>query len=60
LTTVSKRIQTGFRTVKLIQEKDALGSSFILSLNGINVFMRGGNYIPPEMMMDRVNTKTYD
>jgi len=49
----------GFRTVTVKQEKDAIGTSFTINLNGIDVFMRGGNYIPPEMSMDKTNYGTY-
>lgn len=58
-TIANKTILTGFRTVTLKQDKDVFGSSFIINLNGIDLFMRGGNYIPPEMMMDKTNSDTY-
>lgn len=58
-TMTNKTILTGFRTVTLKQDKDVFGSSFIINLNGIDLFMRGGNYIPPEMMMDKTNSDTY-
>lgn len=41
------------------QEKDAFGSSFTLNLNGYDVFIRGGNYIPPEMSMSNLPASTY-
>jgi beta-mannosidase len=58
-TKINQTIFTGFRTVKLIQEKDYEGTSFYFNLNGYSIFMRGANYIPPEMMMDVVTSATY-
>ena len=55
-----RRVRTGFRTVKVIQTKDAKGTSFVVNLNGYDVFMRGGNYIPPEMSMAKVKKEQYD
>jgi beta-mannosidase len=48
-------VRYGIRTINWIQQPDlnGLGSSFYLELNGIPVFMRGSNYIPPDMFMPR-------
>jgi beta-mannosidase len=45
----------GIRTIKWVRDLDpnGLGSSFYLQLNGVPVFMRGSNYIPPDMFMPR-------
>ncbi len=46
----------GIRTVSVIQSKsiDHLqGNSFKVRLNGEDIFMKGGNYIPPDMFMPR-------
>jgi beta-mannosidase len=56
---VHKTVLTGFRTVSVVQEKDPQGTSFIVNLNGYDVFMRGASYIPPEMMMDTATPATY-
>jgi beta-mannosidase len=52
---------TGFRTVKVIQEaeKGYTGTSFKVNLNGYDIYMRGGNYIPAEMSLARTNAITY-
>ena len=48
-------LTTGLRTVTVIQEDQQFnGTSFKFNLNGYDVYMRGGNYIPPEMSMARV------
>lgn len=55
-------ITTGIRTVNVIQEysKTYNGTSFTFNLNGYDVYMRGGNYIPPEMSLARTNKATYE
>ncbi|WP_281616007.1 glycoside hydrolase family 2 protein [Flammeovirga sp. SubArs3] len=45
----------GIRTVNLITEKDHIGESFKIRLNGHDVFMKGTNYIPGDMFLDRVS-----
>ena len=58
---LTESITTGFRTIKVIQEdKSFNGTSFKFNLNGYDVYMRGGNYIPPEMSLARTNRSTYD
>jgi len=42
-----KSIETGLRTVKLTQTQSFNGTSFTINLNGYDIYMRGGNYIPP-------------
>ena len=56
---VNNLMKTGFRTVTLKQIDDSVGKSFVLNLNGYDVYMRGGNYIPPEMSMARVHHSRY-
>ncbi|CDW90651.1 beta-mannosidase [Stylonychia lemnae] len=59
-----KTTKYGIRTAEWIQTKDQQGNgtSFGLHLNGIPVFMKGGNYIPPDMFMPRAfkNPKAYN
>jgi beta-mannosidase len=51
--------RTGLRSVKLVQEPDSIGKSFYFELNGIPVFMKGANYIPQDMFLNRINENDY-
>ncbi len=43
-------VKTGIRKVELIQEPDSVGVSMFFRINGKDVFAKGANYIPEEMM----------
>lgn len=49
----------GLRKIEWVQEKDTIGSSFYLRLNGKRVFIKGANYIPPDSFISRVKDSTY-
>ena len=51
--------RTGLRTVKVVQKPDSLGKSFYVELNGVPVFMKGANYIPQDMFLNRPAEETY-
>lgn len=55
-------VETSFalRTVKLIQEDDADGRSFIFEVNGRKIFCKGANWIPPDSFIPRVPYSTYE
>jgi beta-mannosidase len=59
-----KTTTIGLRTVKWEQTLDGngFGSSFMAVLNGVPVYMRGSNYIPPDMFMPRAlrNPEVYN
>ncbi|VGO19552.1 beta-mannosidase [Pontiella sulfatireligans] len=54
-----KSHRTGIRTVKLVREKDDMGTSFFFEVNGIPVFMKGANYIPNDILPTRVSDAKY-
>ena len=50
----------GIRTLKLIQKPDDKGKSMYFELNGFPVFMKGANYIPQDIFLNRVTTADYE
>ena len=49
----------GLRTIELVQQNDSIGKSFYIRLNGVPVFMKGANYIPPDNFLPRVTKDRY-
>jgi len=49
----------GIRTLELVRDKDASGTSFYFKLNGHPVFMKGANYIPNDAFLPRVTEENY-
>jgi beta-mannosidase len=56
----SKIFEYGIRDLKIVREKDSLGTSFYVKLNGIPVFMKGANYIPQDNFQNRVTSDKYE
>ncbi|MCD6596843.1 MAG: glycoside hydrolase family 2 protein [Bacteroidales bacterium] len=54
-----KSVRTGIRTVEVIQETDSIGKSFYFKVNGHPVFMKGANYIPQDVFLNRVSPDRY-
>ncbi len=54
-----RKISFGLRTIELVRQKDSIGKSFYFKLNGIPVFMKGANYIPPDNFLPRVTIERY-
>ncbi|MFN0188244.1 MAG: glycoside hydrolase family 2 protein [Bacteroidia bacterium] len=51
--------KTGFRTVELLTDKDAVGSEFGFRVNGKEVFVRGANMVPPDVFLPNVSMDDY-
>ncbi|MBJ7881704.1 beta-mannosidase [Gelidibacter salicanalis] len=53
-------IKKGIRTIELITDKDSIGQSFYFKVNGVDVFMKGSNYIPQHSLQDQVTPAHYE
>jgi beta-mannosidase len=56
------RIEVPFaiRTVRLLQEEDDQGESFIIEINGQKIFCKGANWIPSDSFIPRIPNSTYE
>ena len=52
-----KRI--GFRTAKVIREKDSEGKSFTININDTSIFSKGANWIPADSFTTRLKKEDY-
>jgi len=52
--------RTGLRKIQVVREKDPAGESFLFRINGHPVFMKGANYIPQDVFLDRVTPEQYE
>jgi len=51
--------RSAIRSVKLLQETDAEGRSFVLQVNGVKVFAKGANWIPADNLLPRLTREDY-
>ncbi|MFI5220164.1 MAG: glycoside hydrolase family 2 protein [Bacteroidia bacterium] len=56
----STKAKLGIRTIEIIQQPDSSGKSFYFKLNGRPVFMKGANYVPQDVFLNRVTDEKYD
>ncbi|EPZ42143.1 beta-mannosidase [Alicyclobacillus acidoterrestris] len=54
-----KSTRTGLRSLRLVREKDADGTSFYFELNGVPVFAKGANHIPNDSFLTEVTYERY-
>ncbi|HHV61518.1 MAG TPA: glycoside hydrolase family 2 protein [Firmicutes bacterium] len=52
--------RSGIRTVRLLQERDGEGTSFIFEINGTRVFAKGANWIPADNLLPRLTREDYE
>ncbi len=52
-------VKVGVRSIRLVQEPDEEGKTFIFQINDQNVFCRGANWIPADSFLPKVNYERY-
>ena len=50
----------GVRSLEIVRDQDASGTSLYVRLNGVPVFMKGANYIPLDNFQNRVTRERYE
>ena len=55
---IEEEVSFGIRKTELIQEKDSIGTSYLIKINDKPIFCKGGNYIPQDVFPSRVNDKS--
>ena len=50
----------GVRSLEIVRDQDASGTSLYVRLNGVPVFMKGANYVPLDSFQSRVTRERYE
>lgn len=50
----------GLRTMDVVREKDAVGTSMKFRVNGVDIFCKGANWIPCDAMPERQTREVYE
>ena len=56
----NRKTLIGLRNIKVVQTPDSAGKSFYFEVNGVATFMKGANYIPQDVFLDRVTPMDYE
>ncbi len=54
-----RRVITGIRKSELVREPDEKGESFYLRINGVPIFAKGANWVPPDHFPARATDEKY-
>lgn len=54
-----RQVRTGLRTIEIVREKDDLGESFGISVNGKLIFWKGANWVPADAMPGQLTEGHY-
>ncbi|HEX3903179.1 MAG TPA: glycoside hydrolase family 2 protein [Polyangia bacterium] len=55
----ARTTRIGLRTLEVVHERDKLGKSFFIKVNGAPVFMKGANWIPADSFVTRMTDARY-
>lgn len=55
----SKDVRVGIRKAQLNTSSSLVGSNFYFKLNNASVFMKGANFVPPDVFLPRVKKEDY-
>ncbi|MCR4716946.1 MAG: glycoside hydrolase family 2 protein [Lachnospiraceae bacterium] len=54
-----KQYRIGLRTVTVNRDKIGDGENFAVTVNGVQIFLMGANYIPEDVIYNRITVDTY-